>query len=139
MKELKRPHRREDLRRSKPICGQLANNWIKFGQLRREHDLGAGAEHRDRARQRDRLPAHPPQPREHRGPDRRRRDPLQRRHALTASSQPFLARSRQQLAHKQRIAAGQLAARRAERLLGILVQPRRARSLQQPPRSTAQA
>ena len=48
MKELKRPHRREDLRPREPIRGQLGKLRIKLGEPRPEHGLGAGAEHRDR-------------------------------------------------------------------------------------------
>ena len=91
MKELKRPHRREDLRRRQPISGQLGNHRIKLGQPRREHDLGARAQQRNRAGQRDRPRAQPPQPHEHRGPDRRRRYPLQRRHAPAPRGQSLLA------------------------------------------------
>ena len=47
-----------------------------------------------------------------------------RRDAVAPRRQPLLACRRQQLAHKQRIPAGQLPARRAERLVGILVQLR---------------
>ena len=124
MKELKRPRRCEDLRRRQPVRRQLRNNQSKLRELRRERDLGAGAEHRDRACERGRVGAHPPKPREHRCPDRRGRDPLQRRDAVTPRRQPLIACRREQLAHKQRIPARQLPARRAERLVGTLVQLR---------------
>ena len=77
MKELKRPHRREDLRPREPIRGQLGKLRIKLGEPRPEHGLGAGAEHRDRAREGDRVGAHSPEPREHRSPDRRRHNRVQ--------------------------------------------------------------
>jgi hypothetical protein len=63
MKELKRPDRCEDLRRRQPIRDQLGNHGIKLGQVRRHRHLRACAEHRDRARQRDRVSTHSPQPR----------------------------------------------------------------------------
>jgi hypothetical protein len=49
---------------------------------------------------------------------------VKRRHAGTTSGQAFNVRRHQELAQKQRIPPGQLATRRAERLIGVLVELR---------------
>jgi len=122
MEELERPRRRHDLRRGEPIGGQLGNDRIELRQLRHDVNLGAGAEHGERARERDSLRTHPPQPGEHRGTNRGRCDQVQRRYARTPGRQPFTERSRQQLAQKQRVPAGELATGRAKLLVGAVVQ-----------------
>ncbi|HYB22843.1 MAG TPA: hypothetical protein VED41_03535 [Solirubrobacteraceae bacterium] len=123
MKEFKRSDRREDLRRRESVRGQLSGHRIQPGESRREDHLGAGAEHRERSSERDRLATQPPQPHERRRSHRGRGDPLECRNAPAASGQPRLAGSGQQLFYEQRVTARQLITRRGKRLIGLLVQP----------------
>jgi hypothetical protein len=115
----------ENLRGREPIGRQLSTGWIQIRHPRRECNLGTAAEHRGRMRQRDRLSAQasqPAQPAQHRGPDCRRCDQLQRRHRPVPCWQALLARRRQKLAHEQRVATTQPADRLAKRFVGALVQ-----------------
>ena len=121
--EAERRVRPQDLRAGQGARGGRDALLVGLGHRRDSGQAGAVAQHRDGARDRDDVGRQPRQPQEHGARHRARTDFADRVGVSAVGPHVLRLQRLEQLPHEQRIAAGRLMTRGAERLLGIGSQP----------------